>query len=163
MRADNPLFDQLAPVPILRLITISLSSRLILSSALQNSTAPNVAHAPVDEPAVTACCRAQLARIPDDGERIAFIGNGLAERDLVMGCLGTELPPRFPTMRLIIRNIGHSGDTPGSRPQPASGSQWAFRSDAEFNPEFSSRFRKGFFPTPNRLAAFSTIWSQLPC
>ena len=159
MRADNPLFDQLASVPILRLIPISLASRLILSAALQNSTAPKVAHAPVDESAVTSSSRAHLARIPDDGERIAFIGNGLAERDLVMGCLGTELPPRFPTMRLIIRNMGHSGDTPGSRPQPASGSQWAFRSDAEFNPEFSSRFRKGFFPTPDRLAGFSTIWS----
>jgi hypothetical protein len=56
---------------------------------LQNSTAPNAAHAPLDEPAVAASSRAQSARIKDDGDSIAFIGNGLAERDFFMGCLET--------------------------------------------------------------------------
>ncbi len=150
MRADHPLFNQLATMSIPRLILTALSAYLLLPLVLQSATAPNASHAPVDEPAIAASSRAQVTKIPDDGERIAFIGNGLAERDLFMGRLETELHLRFPTKRLIVRNMGRSGDTPGFRPHPARASQWAFPGAAEFNPELNSHFGKGFFPTPDQ-------------
>ena len=106
------------------------------------------AHAQMDEPPPATAVRAQEVAPPAEGERVAFIGNGLAERDVYYGRLETELHLRFPDRRLFVRNLGRPGDTPGFRPHPARVSQWAFPGAEQFRPELASHNGKGFFPTP---------------
>jgi len=111
---------------------------------------PPRAHAPTAEPAAATNARPQKVAAPGDGERIVFIGNGLAERDVYYSRLETELHLRFPKKNLVVRNMGRPGDTPGFRPHPARVSQWAFPGAAQFHPELDSHFGKGFFPTPDQ-------------
>jgi mono/diheme cytochrome c family protein/glucose/arabinose dehydrogenase len=107
-------------------------------------------HAPeVDPPAATKA-RPQSATAPAKGERIAFIGNGLAERDLYYGRLETELQLRFPESGLVLRNMARPGDTPGFRPHPSRVSQWAFPGAEKFHPDKTIHNGKGFFPTPDQ-------------
>ena len=80
---------------------------------------------------------------------MVFLGNGLAERDVYYSRLETELHLRFPGRKLIVRNMGRPGDTPGFRPHPARVSQWAFPGAEQFRPELKSHHGKGFFPTPD--------------
>jgi len=110
----------------------------------------NRPHAPTDEPAAATTSRAQAVAAPASGERVVFLGNGLAERDVYFSRLETELHLRFPEQKLIVRNMGRPGDTPGFRPHPARVSQWAFPGADQFHPELNSHFGKGFFPTPDQ-------------
>jgi mono/diheme cytochrome c family protein/glucose/arabinose dehydrogenase len=87
---------------------------------------------------------------PSAGERIVFIGNGLAERDVYFSRLETELHLRYPELNLIVRNMGRPGDTPGFRPHPGRVSQWAFPGAEKFHPELNSHFGRGFYPTPDQ-------------
>ncbi len=87
---------------------------------------------------------------PSPGERIVFIGNGLAERDLYYSRLETEFYLRNPEQQILIRNMGRPGDTPAFRPHPSRKSQWAFPGAEKFRPEFSRHSGKGFFPTPDQ-------------
>jgi mono/diheme cytochrome c family protein/glucose/arabinose dehydrogenase len=107
-------------------------------------------HAPHDEPAITSVARPQMAAPPSPGERIVFIGNGLAERDLYYGQLETEIHLRNPDKAVIIRNMGRPGDTPGFRPHPARKSQWAFPEADKFHPDKSNHSGNGFFSTPDQ-------------
>ena len=106
-------------------------------------------HAQMDEPPPATTARPQEIAPPAEGERVAFIGNGLAERDVYYSRLETELHLRFPGKKLFLRNLGRPGDTPGFRPHPARVSQWAFPGAEQFRPELSSHNGKGFFPTPD--------------
>lgn len=116
-----------------------------------NAAEPNNhPHAPQVEPPAASAARAQKVAAPGTGERIVFLGNGLAERDVYFGWLETELHLRFPEQKLIVRNMGRPGDTPGFRPHPARVSQWAFPGADQFHPELNSHFGKGFFPTPDQ-------------
>ncbi len=110
----------------------------------------NRPHAPTAEPAAATQARPQAVAAPADGERIVFIGNGLAERDVYYSRMETELHLRYPTKNLIVRNMGRPGDTPGFRPHPARVSQWAFPGADKFHPELNSHFGKGFFSTPDQ-------------
>ena len=87
---------------------------------------------------------------PAPGERIVFIGNGLAERDVYYSRLEAEFHLRYPDQKLFIRNMGRPGDTPGFRPHPARASQWAFPDAQKFRPENAKHNGKGFFPTPDQ-------------
>jgi mono/diheme cytochrome c family protein/glucose/arabinose dehydrogenase len=107
-------------------------------------------HAPSEEPAAATAARSQKIAPPDKGERIVFLGNGLAERDVYFSRLETELHLRYPEHQLIVRNMGRPGDTPGFRPHPARKSQWAFPGAEKFRPEFAQHNGKGFFPTPDQ-------------
>ncbi len=107
-------------------------------------------HAPHDEPASATTARPQEIAPPSNGERLVFIGNGLAERDLYYGSLETELFLRNPDKELVIRNMGRPGDTPGFRPHASRKSQWAFPGAEKFNPEYSKHSGQGFFPTPDQ-------------
>ena len=107
-------------------------------------------HAPNQNPPAAQTARPQTVAAPAQGERIVFIGNGLAERDTYYGRLETELQLRFPSHGLIVRNMGRSGDTPGFRPHPARASQWAFPGAEKFHPEYAQHNGKGFFPTPDQ-------------
>ncbi|MFM9090958.1 MAG: membrane-bound dehydrogenase, partial [Verrucomicrobiota bacterium] len=107
------------------------------------------AHAQMDEPPPATAARPQEVAPPAEGERVAFIGTGLAERDVYYGRLETELHLRFPGQKLFVRNLGRPGDTPGFRPHPARVSQWAFPGAEQFRPELASHNGKGFFPTPD--------------
>ncbi len=107
-------------------------------------------HAPHDEPASASVARTQTVAPASPGERIVFIGNGLAEKDLYYSRLETEFHLRNPDKQIVIRNMGRPGDTPGFRPHPARSSQWAFPGAEKFRPEFSRHSGKGFFPTPDQ-------------
>ena len=121
-----------------------------LAFAVSAAEPNNHPHAPQVEPAAAASARPQQIAVPAAGERIVFLGNGLAERDVYYSRLETELHLRFPEQKLIVRNLGRPGDTPGFRPHPARVSQWAFPGADQFHPELNSHFGKGFFPTPDQ-------------
>ena len=107
-------------------------------------------HAPHDEPPSATSSRSQSVAPPALGERLVFIGNGLAERDLYYSQLETEFYLRNPDKQLIIRNMGRPGETPGFRPHPSRNSQWAFPGAEKFRPENSKHTGEGFFPTPDQ-------------
>jgi hypothetical protein len=141
----------------LRPASIRLSFGLLVLAALPSTRAqtagdlPDTAtHAALPQPVPAVVRRAPTATSPGQGERIAFLGNGLAERDLYYGLLETELHLRYPDRKLIIRNFGRPGDTPGYRPHPARTSPWAFPGAEAFRPEFALHNGKGFFPTPDQ-------------
>ncbi len=107
-------------------------------------------HAPHVEPATATTVRPQTVAPPSIGERIVFVGNGLAERDIYYSRLETEFYLRNPDKQLVIRNMGRPGDTPGFRPHPARRSQWAFPGANKFHPDKSRHDGQGFFPTPDQ-------------
>src|ERR1700753_2618006 len=51
------------------------------------------------------------------GDRVAFVGDTLIEREQAYGYLEQRLTVRFPERNIIFRNLGWSADTPdgGSR------------------------------------------------
>ncbi|MEO6245237.1 MAG: PVC-type heme-binding CxxCH protein [Opitutaceae bacterium] len=110
----------------------------------------NAPHAFADEPTPATTARSQAVAPPAAGERIVFIGNGLAERDVYYSRMETELHLRFPDRGLVVRNMGRSGDTPGFRPHAARISQWAFPGAEKFHPELAMHLGKGLFPTPDQ-------------
>ncbi len=107
-------------------------------------------HAPNAEPPAATTARPQPVAPPEKGERIVFIGNGLAERDMYYSRLETELHLRFPNQELFVRNMGRPGDTPGFRPHASRNSQWAFPGAEKFRPENKIHNGEGFFPTPDQ-------------
>ncbi len=138
------------------LITIAAFASLPLSLTAQtmNSAPANAPHAIMPVPGPAAAKRSQLAALPEKGERVVFIGNGLAERDVYYGRFETELHLRFPEAELFVRNMGHVGDTPGFRPHPSRTTQWAFPGAEKFHPELNVHHGKGFFPMPDEWLAF---------
>ncbi|MEK0449611.1 MAG: hypothetical protein RL088_1879 [Verrucomicrobiota bacterium] len=98
--------------------------------------------------------REQKVAPPQKGERVVFVGNGFAERDVYFSRLETELHLRYPAQELVVKNMGRSGDTPGFRPHPARKSQWAFPGAEKFRPEFAQHNGKGFFPTPDQWLTY---------
>ena len=117
-------------------------------------TVPGAPHAPNAEPAAATAMRSQAVAAPSKGERVVFIGNGLAERDVYYHRLETELHLRYPEQELFVRNMGHVGDTPGFRPHPSRASQWAFPGAEKFHPDLQVHHGKGFFPTPDQWLTF---------
>ena len=72
----------------------------------------NSPHAPKAEPSAATSARPQNAVGPERGERVVFIGNGLAERDVYYSRLETEPLLRYPAQKLVVRNMGRPGDRP---------------------------------------------------
>ena len=107
-------------------------------------------HAPHEEPPDANRSRPQAATAPTPGERMVFLGNGLVERDVYFSRLETEFHLRYPNEKLIVRNMGRPGDTPGFRPHPARPSQWAFPGAEQFHPDLQMHHGKGFFSTPDQ-------------
>lgn len=128
----------------------SLLAAMAVVLSVQSAEPNNRPHAPTAEPVAATRARSQAVTKPGAGERIVFIGNGLAERDVYFSRLETELHLRFPSERLIVRNMGRPGDTPGFRPHPSRTSQWAFPGADQFHPELNSHFGKGFYSTPDQ-------------
>lgn len=64
--------------------------------------------------------------IPNDGERIAIVGSGLASRMTKFGHFETELYLSFPDRDLVIRNMADEGNTPGYRPHPGRNYEYNF-------------------------------------
>ena len=111
-------------------------------------------HAEMDFPSPATDTRPQDVAPPINGERIVFLGNGLAERDVYYSRLETELHLRYPESHLFVRNMARSGDTPAFRPHAARVSQWAFPGAEKFRPEFAMHNGKGFFPMPDQWLTF---------
>ncbi|MEM0896804.1 MAG: ThuA domain-containing protein, partial [Verrucomicrobiota bacterium] len=110
----------------------------------------NAPHAPqVDPPAATAA-RSQAVAPPQKGERIVFLGNGLAERDVWFSRMEPEFHARFPEHELVIRNMGKQGDTPGFRAHASRESQWAFPGAEKFHPDKQMHLGIGFYSTPDQ-------------
>ncbi|MFM7819115.1 MAG: dehydrogenase, partial [Verrucomicrobiota bacterium] len=133
-----------------RLISSLVATLLLAAGSLPAAEPNNRPHAPTELPPPASQVRSQAIGAPAVGERIVLIGNGLAERDVYFSRLETELHLRFPDQKLIVRNMGRPGDTPGFRPHPARASQWAFPGAVRFHPELNSHFGRGFFPTPDQ-------------
>lgn len=114
----------------------------------------NAPHAMMPDPVPATSMRAQAVAAPAPGERVVFIGNGFAERDLYYSRLETELHRRFPEAKLTVRNLARAGDTPAFRPHPGRTVQWAFPGAEKFRPEFAQHNGKGFFPMPDQWLAF---------
>ena len=125
-----------------------------LGAQTWNSAPENASHAKMPIPESATQRRAQGVAVPEKGERVVFVGNGLAERDVYYSRLEVELHRRFPESGLIVRNMGRPGDTPGFRPHPSRLSQWAFPGAEKFHPELSVHHGKGFFPMPDEWLAF---------
>jgi hypothetical protein len=100
-------------------------------------------------PRETAEKRPQEVAPPRKGERVVFIGNGLAERDVYFSRIETELQLRWPDRELVVRNMARVGDTPGFRPHPSRQSQWAFPGAEKFHPDKKTHNGRGFFPMPD--------------
>ena len=100
-----------------------LTAAVLAVADLHGADADKRAHAPTALPVTATSARSQALAKPSAGERIVFIGNGLAERDVYFSRLETELHLRYPELNLIVRNMGRPGDTAGFRPHRA-----AFRS-----------------------------------
>ncbi len=111
-------------------------------------------HAPKALPPNATSARPQKIAAPSANERIVFIGNGLAERDVYYSRMETELHLRYPQQQLVVRNMGRPGDTPAFRPHPARKSQWAFPGAEQFRPELKQHNGIGFFPTPDQWLTF---------
>lgn len=129
---------------------IILASLLPAGALLAADLRDDAPHAALPLPVPAVVRRAPMAASPFQGERIALLGNGLAERDLYYGLLETELYLRYPESRLIIRNLARPGDTPGYRPHPARTSPWAFPGAEVFRPENAQHNGKGFFPSSDQ-------------
>ncbi|MGV3659770.1 MAG: PVC-type heme-binding CxxCH protein, partial [Prosthecobacter sp.] len=123
-------------------------------AAGMNTAPANASHAQMPVPDTATKQRPQAVAAPAKGERIVFVGNGLAERDVHYSRLETELHLRYPESGLFVRNMGHVGDTPGFRPHPARVTQWAFPGAEKFHPELNVHHGKGFFPMPDEWLAF---------
>jgi mono/diheme cytochrome c family protein/glucose/arabinose dehydrogenase len=137
------------------LVAVTCAGLSLASHAETFNKAPdNASHArmPVPEPAGER--RPQGVAAPEKGERVVFLGNGLAERDVYYSRLEPELHLRFPDRGLIVRNMGRPGDTPAFRPHPSRTSQWAFPGAEKFHPELNVHRGKGFFPMPDEWLAF---------
>jgi mono/diheme cytochrome c family protein/glucose/arabinose dehydrogenase len=133
-----------------------LSASAVAQTANQslNSAPENAPHAKMPIPATASGKRPQGVAKPQKGERVVFIGNGLAERDVYYGRMESELHLRFPESELLVRNMGHVGDTPGFRPHPSRDSQWAFPGAEKFHPDKKVHQGKGFYPQPDEWLAF---------
>jgi len=105
-----------------------------LHAQTMNSAPQNAPHAQMPIPSAATAVRSQSIAPPQQGERLVFIGNGLAERDVYYSRLETELHLRYPQNALFVRNMGHVGDTPGFRPHPSRVTQWAFPGAEKFHP-----------------------------
>jgi mono/diheme cytochrome c family protein/glucose/arabinose dehydrogenase len=138
------------------LLTLAAFAGLPVSLLAETmNTAPeNAPHALMPIPDSATTKRAQQVAAPEKGERIVFVGNGLAERDVYYSRLETELHLRYPGSALFLRNMGHVGDTPGFRPHPSRATQWAFPGADKFHPELNVHRGKGFFPMPDEWLAY---------
>jgi mono/diheme cytochrome c family protein/glucose/arabinose dehydrogenase len=138
------------------LIAIAAFAGLPISvfAEVMNAAPQNAPHALMPIPDAASGKRPQAVAPPSKGERVVFVGNGLAERDVYYGRLETELHLRFPQAELFVRNMGHVGDTPGFRPHPSRATQWAFPGAEKFHPELNVHHGKGFFPMPDEWLAF---------
>ncbi len=134
----------------MKLRFFTLAAALALAATAGAAEVNRRPHALTNEPPAAAIARPQKAAKPADGERIVFVGNGLAERDVYYSRMETELHLRYPNEKLFVRNMGRPGDTAGFRPHPARKSQWAFPGAAQFHPELAQHNGIGFFPTPDQ-------------
>ncbi len=138
------------------LVALAALSGLSISAVCEefNGAPDNAPHAKMPVPAEAKEKRSQAVAAPAKGERVVFVGNGLAERDVYYHQLETELHLRFPEHALFVRNMGHVGDTPGFRPHPSRKTQWAFPGAEKFHPDKKTHNGKGFFPMPDEWLAF---------
>jgi mono/diheme cytochrome c family protein/glucose/arabinose dehydrogenase len=99
--------------------------------------------------AMTPAAPVTLPYKPAEGENIILIGNSLGERDLNFGHIETLLHQRFPTSKLVFRNMCNPADTAGFRPHSARKSPWAFPGAEKFNPGLTKHFGVGHYPYPD--------------
>lgn len=70
--------------------------------------------------AITGCSDRPQFQL-EDGDRIAIVGNSLAERMQHDGWLETYLQASYPDSKLVVRNLGYSGDQVHYRPRSHEG------------------------------------------
>jgi lysophospholipase L1-like esterase len=67
---------------------------------------------------VAASAAAQRHLVLSRHDRVALVGNTLAERQMLFNHFEALLLARFPDLELTVRNLGWSGDTPSLQPRP---------------------------------------------
>lgn len=84
------------------------------------------------------------------GDSVAIVGNGLAERMLHYGYFESQLYARHRDKHLTIHNLARPGMTPVFRPHPSRNSQWLFPQAAQLHPDLSEHHGVGTHPTPDQ-------------
>ena len=99
--------------PITSVLPLLAWSALVLGdpAARAQSPSPPTQASP---PASASPARLEL-RAKD---RLALVGNTLAERQQLFNHFETALLTRYATLELTVRNLGWSGDTPALQPRP---------------------------------------------
>ncbi len=99
-----------------------------------------------------SCTKKPQAKMPlAKGDHIVLLGNNLSARMINYGHFETELHLRFPENKLVVRNMGDGGDTPGFRPHSARMDPWAFEGAASFQTELAKNSgSEGVFDTPDQ-------------
>lgn len=93
------------------------SATLAASPASSTSPAPSQTPGAASQPSAPPTSAApRLALQPND--RIILLGNTQAERQQLFNHFETLLMTRFPDLRLVVRNLGWSGDTVTLQPRP---------------------------------------------
>jgi lysophospholipase L1-like esterase len=67
---------------------------------------------------ISAPAAAQQQLVLSRHDRVALVGNTLAERQMLFNHFEALLLARFPELELTVRNLGWSGDTPALQPRP---------------------------------------------
>ncbi len=84
------------------------------------------------------------------GDHVVLLGSGLGSRMNHFGHFETELQMRFPSDKLVIRNMCDEGNTPGFRPHPSRKSPWAFPGAEKFQGELAhGTGSRGHYQTPD--------------
>ncbi len=100
---------------------------------------------------MASCTKKQPGTIQlEKGNHIVLLGNNLSSRMTNYGHFETELHLRFPENKLVIRNMGDGGNTPGFRPHSARMDPWAFEGAEAFQAELTKNSgSEGVFDKPD--------------
>lgn len=86
---------------------------------------------------------------PDVGSTWAIVGSGLGERLQYHGYFEGNVQAAAPDLKLRVRNLANSGDTPGLRPHAGRATAWAFPGADKFNPQHLAHHGEGHYPYPD--------------
>lgn len=85
----------------------------------------------------------------EQGEKLVFLGNSLAERMLFYDHFESALHAAFPEKQIVFRNLGFPAHTPAFRPFAGRKDPWAFPKAKRFRPEINRHLGKGHYPSPD--------------
>src|SRR3712207_4970753 len=88
----------------LAVLLVAAGAALVHNAVLDHSGAS-------DAPAGPAKAADPVKAVFRKGDRVVFVGNTFAEREVLFGYIETVLQSRLPELGLTFRNLGYSADT----------------------------------------------------